>query len=218
MSRRRSLWLLSFIAVLAGLSCASSGSPRTDARSRTTAEGGAAPALPEAVDENEPAESLTIRDARVVLVQGGNARSMVLVNAAHSGRKTPSGRRLLAAGATAYKAVSDRIMEALLLSFDAHGLPAVAEPFGPGDERFLSDGRIPRWKGTILVENNGVRRKVIAWQPQGKSDAAGIARYTTFRDLKVIITDRYNAVSQVEVADTTVLPGDAEDVDPFRRR
>ncbi len=176
------------------------GSAASNPRSTAGSAAGTAPrSSPGAPSyENTAAKNRVIRDARVILVQSGLPK-IILVNMNHSARGTREGRLGLALDpAGTYKPISDRAMEVLFESLESHGVAQIREPWTAADQRLFSGAEVPRLKGFLTVENDGARYKVLCRRPNGPSDTDGVSRYQTFVNLKVAIMNEHLRASLVE--------------------
>jgi hypothetical protein len=152
-------------------------------------------------------------DTRVMFYQPKGDLLMILVNEAHSGRATESGRVALALGESnrAYKILSDAQMDALLKSLANAGYDVNADEFVLGDEQYLAKtaGEIPRYQGIISVEQGPSKTKLLGFRRASEGDALGLKRYQAYTVLKSLVQKWFGDSSQSEfpVGGVSIGPG-----------
>lgn len=141
-------------------------------------------------------------DVRVIMYQTKQDLMMVLVNESNADRKTERGRLNLALGDSdrAYKVLTDQQMSTLIASLENRGFSNVADAFLAEDSVYLTraSGDIPRFQGVVVVERDGIRRKVLGMRALNESDTGGHQRYKQFVDFKTLVTLKFQATSNAE--------------------
>lgn len=165
----------------------SSSSSRGSSSGSRSSNGDEVPFL----DPDAPAVYNRIRDARIMLYQPQNATVMIMVNNGHSKRRTTNGQLQLCNNRAdvGYMPLSDRQIDALLESMKERNAALVREPWSSRHDRLLRarKGEVERFRGIIVVENDGGREAYVGWRPQGPNDVAGQERYRVFTELKLLI-------------------------------
>ncbi len=166
--------------------------------SSTTSE----PAKPVVRPTSGAPSSGAVGDVRVIMYQTKQDLMMVLVNESNAERKTERGRLNLALGDSdrAYKVLTDQQMTTLLASLENRGFSNVADALLDEDAVYLTraSGDIPRFQGVVVVERDGIRRKVLGMRALNESDIGGHQRYKQFVDFKTLVTLKFQATSNAE--------------------
>ena len=199
MTRSALLAIVSTVALAALVGCGtSSSSNRGGTSARDTGRPG--PATGGAAVHN------AVRDGRIILYQPATRTRIVLVNERHARRKTRDGRRYLASGGAGYQVISDASFDAMLETFKNYKARVIEEPWRSGDERYLQAGpnQFERFKGVVVVENDGRRVKHMGLRPQGATDAVGQAKYKVFVDLKSAVVFANNSSPRLERPDSVM--------------
>lgn len=137
--------------------------------------------------EAAPPKARTVRI--IVYAHGTNPQTFITVNASHPGLADAKGRLAIALGrrTQGFKVLDDVAIDRLLASLTGKGFDADATEFVPGDEALVTgSGSLPeRFRGTVYVELDGVRRKLVGVRPNGRDDQAGQERLRRFTEIRM---------------------------------
>lgn len=163
---------------------------------RSSSTGGGSGDTQPFLDTEAAAVYNRIRDARVLLYQPQNGTQLIMVNHGHSKRRTRAGQLELCnnRAEVGYMPQSDRQIDALLESMRERNAELIKEPWTARHDRLLKarKGQVARFKGMIMVENDGRRYAYVGWQPQGNADVSGQERYRVFTELKFLVASWSN--------------------------
>ncbi|MSR73948.1 MAG: hypothetical protein EXS14_00530 [Planctomycetes bacterium] len=139
----------------------------------------------------QPDAALTkARDVRVIVYMHGSTRQhFIVVNAGHSWLADSKTRLAIALGkrTQGFKVLPEATIDRLLESLNGKSFEKESSPFVAGDESvLLGQGSLPeRFRGTLYVEIDGQRSKVIGTTPSDRTDELGQERLRRFTELRM---------------------------------
>ncbi len=169
-------------------------------------------AAPTVATDGNPTAVARARSVRVIVYAHGTVpQTFITVNAGHLGLADAKGRFAIALGrrTQGFKVLDEAMVDRLLESLQGKGFDAAATTFVEGDEALLlGQGSLPeRFRGTVYVEIDGVRRKLVGLRPASRDDESGQDRLRRFTEIRMTAITFWDMKGQTDYPNPNSVTG-----------